>query len=286
MNLKEQLLHLTGYFKKNRDRKMLVSSRNSLKKLFAWEKECAFLKNILKIGFRALVSNSFTGLILKMPVVLFVAGAIVTHHHGVSIPIFLIAPVAVALALFLLINIPYLLFLGEAERYLNHVAFFIVAAGTLMTGCFYYFLISYGALFWTAELVARYALNKRSDKSDADAKVILWLQQQKSQLITLGYPYHAVGVFRIMLQTDHRVIFCFTCEEVFQKEFLERFEADYPYVNLDLVDEMASRYGVNCLILNKKALLARGFGKWKPSDQWVRTPIGDPVYAVYTHSLL
>jgi len=80
------------------------------------------------------------------------------------------------------------------------------------------------------------------------------------------------------------VLFCFMCEEEYQREFLEKYEDDYPYVKLDLVDEMASRYGVNCLIVNKKTLIARGLEEWRPSENWIAVPVGQPVYDMYIHS--
>ena len=125
---------------------------------------------------------------------------------------------------------------------------------------------------------------RRSDrlKSAVDDSVIAHLRSLGHSTVVLAYPYAAAGgVFRIMLETQHRVVFCFTTEDEFARRFDKVYAADYPYVHLEKLDEMANEFGITYVIAYKKALASRGLAPWKPSGQWRKLDVGEPRYDVY-----
>lgn len=288
--LKAQLTHLVWYFRKNLKGEVPISSRNSFAKLCAPPSTGeGFLRHVGVILLRMVSFNSYTSVLIKMPV-LFVALVLygMSFLNGIDQSIaHIVAPVIAAVIVFLLINWPPLLFLGEAERYLNHVAFFIVATAVVLVSAtglvlLLYVVIGYGFLFWLVESFLLHRFLPDSDKllTLAGDAVISHLKSMDRPMVVLAYPYHAVGVWRIMAETDHNVIYVNN-----NKEFTDMFErdyaAEYPYVKLDKLDEMASQLGVNYLIAGKKALATQGLSLWVPSVDWQKLEVGEPIYDVY-----
>jgi cation transport ATPase len=157
--MSSQLKHLIWYFRKNLKGEMEISRRNSFSKLFSPLSSGEGL--LLRVGlvlFRIIALNSYTSVLTKMPVLL-VAIALYwaslwngANHSEAHI----VAPVIAAVIIFFLINLPPLLFLGEAERYLNHVAFFVVAMATTLVldadlSWIIFAVLGYGCVFWFVE---------------------------------------------------------------------------------------------------------------------------------------
>lgn len=290
--VRTQVSHLSWYFKKNLKGGMPISGRNSLSRLFEKPRSGGGnLKHLATVLYRMITLNSYTSVLIKMPVlllgiVLYVRMVLVDTEPTAS---YIVGPVVVAVIVFVTINMPPLLFLGEAERYLNHVAFFIVGMAVTMAidqslTWLLWLIIGYGFLFWMLEDVFSSQLLPRSHrlKSAVDDSVIAHLRSLHRSTVVLAYPYSAAGgVFRIMLETQHRVVFCFTTEDEFARRFEEKYGADYPYVKLDRLDEMAAELGVAYVVAYKKALSSRGLAQWKTSGQWRKLDVGEPRYDVY-----
>jgi len=287
-----QLNHLIWYFRENAKAAMPISNRNSLKTLFL--RRPVDRSMTLWVGVilhRMIAQNSFTGVVFKMPVLpTAIALYAATVMRGtVYPPLSLIGPVIAATLVFFLINLPPLLFLGEAERYLNHVAFFIVTAAVLAAtslGVIWIILplIVYGLLYWFIEsfFLHKFAPVESQGRQVADNGVIAFLRSIPQSGVVLGYPYHAGGgAFRIMLETEHKVVFCFTVSQDFGKMFDTNYAADYPYVKLEMLDELAREFGVTVVIITKKSLVSRGLNHWVPSFQWQKLDVGQPIYDVY-----
>jgi hypothetical protein len=238
-----------------------------------------------------LLLNSYTGVLIKMPVLPFLYYLVLlaaVQGHG-EIPYLLVGPVVAATVIYLAINWPPLLFLGEAERYLNHVAFFIVAAASVMANRFGIswlcnLLLAYGIAYWAVESFVLHKLFPAESKSkrNADDAIIEYLQLVEGELVVLGYPYHASGgVYRIMLETRHKVVFCFMVEREFAVTFENEYAADYPFVRLEQLDKMSVELGVDFLILDNDKLMERGHKDWAPSARWQSVALGAPYYQVY-----
>lgn len=291
--LGSQIAHLRWYYKENRRGAMFVSSRNSWRRLVEAKPGDDARTRAKELVGRLLLLNSYTGVILKMPVLLAALGlsALAWHRGGVPFPAWLLAPVAVSVLLFLLINRPSLLFLGEAERYLNHVAFFIVAIASIYAEAFdvqwiVACLVAYGFGYWGLE---SFVLHKvyppgADERRRADDEVIGYLKQRSlPDEVALAYPYHAGGgVYRIMLEAGKRTVFCFMAEKGFLHEFERKYSAGYPYTRLERIDEMSAEFGVATVIVDVQKLQDRGMKDWRPSaERWRQLGIGMPCYRVY-----
>jgi hypothetical protein len=288
-----QVHHLIWYFKKNLKGEMSISKRNSLAMLVSRPaSRGGFLRHMAAIMYRSVSHNSYTAILFKMPVLLvafFFYGLWLLQENN-TFPLFILSPVVAATIVFFLINLPPLLFLGEAERYLNHVAFFIAALAAISAielglTWILWAVVFYGALYWFAEVLFLDKLLPTSSRSikNIDDKIISYLNTiPKKPMIILTYPYHAVGVWRIMLETVHKVVYCFTTSQSFMDMFENKYAADYPYFKLDKLDELAHEFNVDIFIVRNQSLVSRGYEQWTPTPMWKKLNIGEPVYAVYT----
>lgn len=182
----------------------------------------------------------------------------------------------IGLGVFLLTSTRPLLFLGESERYINHI-FFVLTLVTceiyLASGQYLVLLIvlAYGILFWVIELLVKRnwsitrtgidMLSKASGKNVVNMEteatsIISFLHKIRQPQTVLCQPYHAVGVWRILFSTRHYVVFPFTKGEDFQKYFNATFGADYPYINVEKLRTLVGDLGVGVIILRRSRLTA------------------------------
>lgn len=293
LTVKSQLRHLVWYFKENLQGKMPVSNRNSFAKLLGnLDHQNGVLRKVLAVFSRMIIQNSFTSVLIKMPVLL-VALIIILEgffNGNPNVELSVLVPILAAFLVFLLVNWGPLLFLGEAERYLNHVAFFIVfscviAATDQNLHWLIWLLVCYGLIFWCFECFCLHLLEEKYLNMEVKAdqqKVISFLTSIETPQVILAYPYHGGGgVFKFMLLTIHKVVFCFMQNPKNEEKFNERFAADYPYVRLDKLDEMADEMGVSVLVADKKSLCQQGHQNWVPSDQWQPVDIDTELLNIY-----
>ena len=129
LTVKSQLRHLVWYFKENLQARCLCRIAIVLQNcwvILITKMEC--FEKVLAVFSRMIIQNSFTSVLIKMPVLL-VALIIILEgffNGNPNVELSVLVPILAAFLVFLLVNWGPLLFLGEAERYLNHVAFFIV----------------------------------------------------------------------------------------------------------------------------------------------------------------
>ena len=294
-HVKAQVEHLTWYFKKNLRGEVAVSNRNSLSKLLKKPTNGnSFIRHAGVVLFRCICGNSYTSVLIKMPVlpIAFVLYLILlvngTNNVTLSFNGPIVGPVIAGTALFLLINLPTLLFLGEAERYLNHIAFFIITMTVLVTEKLHimwllWLLLGFGIIYWIFEsfLLRRFEATKLA-KIKLDDKIISYLKSIKNPITILAYPYQAAGIFRIMLETNHKTIGISSVTREFRILLEKKYLADYPYINLNKLDEMSSELRISYLILEKQKLATRNLKNWLPSSLWRKLEIGESIYDVYT----
>lgn len=296
MTIGEQFRHLHWYFRKNIKGEAPISNRNSIKKLFAKPSSGGdIMRHVGLILLRCLSSNSYTSVLFKMPVlaVAFVLYGI-SYRNGTvgSFQLAIMSPVIAATIIFFLVNFPPLLFLGEAERYLNHVAFFIVATvATLAINLnliwVLWAILAYGLFYFLVEVLFLKRLSPSSMRSviDLDKTVIEYLNSIPTHSVILSCPFHAICVWRIMFETKHKVIYAAMTSREFMESFDEKYGDGYPYVKLERLDEMAEEHGINYVITSKSKLLARNLQDWTPSSMWRKLEVGEPVYAIYQRIL-
>ncbi|MDR1916264.1 MAG: hypothetical protein LBQ58_06810 [Synergistaceae bacterium] len=288
--IKAQLAHLVWYFKNNLSGKTAIAGRNSLAFLFVWNPSLGVARNFLRICYRAVGYNSFTGVLLKMPILPALYFILLFDFKKIDAHLFLLGPVFGASLVFLTVNIPVFLFLGEAERYLNHVAFFIIVAFLEFSYKYHLLIIAllvYGLVYYMAEVLLFPKIQKsmvtQDDEEYSDKEIIDWLNSCQEDLRILCYPYHAVGVYKMMLFTAHQVLFpaLSHLRDADWIKIFAKFDNGYPYVKLDMLDEIADQYGVNFLILDRKSLLKNGYGQWRPSGKWSLLQLGNGKYFIY-----
>jgi hypothetical protein len=293
--LRSQLGHLAWYFRENLRGRMHISERNSLRALFRVEGATA-RERLTRFAYRAVGENSFTAVVLKMPLLGLIAfGAAQVgldrlfggEHRALA------APVAAAVVLFVLVSLRPLLFLGEAERYLNHVAFFValLAARLTVEASLWpaaLLLLAYGFTFWLLEAFAlpRLTPQRLRERAREDTAVLQHLKARPRQGSVLSYPYHAGGgAWRIMAETAHPVVFCLGLAPAFAARFNERYADAYPCVRLDRLEEMADEYDIGYLVVDLREVAARQGPGWTPGPHWHREPLGGEIYAVYTRDV-
>ena len=288
--VKEQLTHLIWYFNKNIKGEMAVSDRNKISDLFS---DISSVKDALKAIVKLVTRNSFVSVLVKMPVLVGVGGLLICAYlDGVNISTYAVYlwPVIVGFSVFCLINIPVALFLGEAERYINHISFFVVSSAVLLSHqlqmeVVIWALMIYGLLFLLLESFVLHLFEPQYVKEKIETDIISDLKASDKELVVLCYPYHAVGVFRVMLETEHKTVFVFMTEPEFSERFNEKYAGAYPYVKLESLPEMSEQLGVNYLVIERKQLGKNGYSSdWNPGPGWSKQSITTGIYDVYVKS--
>lgn len=289
---RRQFEHLKWYYLKNLKGEMAVSERNSLSRLLDGLKERSFYHKTRALIFRLVRDNSYTSVFFKMPILwcgLFSA-IYFLGTGGYSYNYELMSVVYGATLVYFIINIRVFLFLGEAERYLNHVAFFIVAMGVQLLAALdaewlLSLLIVYGLLFLVFEVffLERIKTQKSSTDYEKETKSIVkylneFIPGDRGKV--LCYPYHAVGVWRLLIETPHEALFSLISSEAFFNDFEKKYGAKYPYVKLDKIDEMHSETGVNVVIV-EKSKLEEHMGSWKFPPSWKKINLNLTVFDLY-----
>jgi len=288
ISLKQQLGHLRWYFYKNLKGETAISDRNKLGKVWFREKGVAPSKYILKIVRLSLMSNSFTGVLLKMPILVFlIAGVFFLPRDAGSL--FFLEPVFAGIIVYILINIPCFLFLGEAERYLNHVAIFIVfgavsLATVLQLQEYLWLFLLYGFIYLFCEAFFLPRLLKKIIQKQSEHDIIIDYLKSQEKGVVLSYPYHAGGgVYRIMAETDHRTVLLNAITEDFAEKYQSIYEDKYPFADLSKLDDMHIDFGVDILIVSNDSVAKNLKSNWRPSNNWAEVSLGCELEKVYIY---
>ena len=285
--MKRQFVHLTEYYRNNKskDHETVTGDRNNFSSILVKSDNNRI--DYYRTIWNLLATNSYTSTFFKMPiytlVIVMSIFAISSGKFELSINIF--SPLIAASFLFFFINRPTLLFLGEAERYLNHIAIFIIMASINLaqsTGLIWliWCVIFYGICYWLCE---SFLLNKivRTERQDADTIVENYLKSNKKKRLISSFPYHNFNIYRIMLLTQHNVIFPIYMDKSIREDFVKNFEPHYGYLDLSKLNDINKLTGLDTLILDKKTLIAEGFSGWAPPDSWMKVELSQSIYDIY-----
>jgi len=285
-----QINHSIWYFKNNLKGKLPISERNRFYKISNhYSKNHSLKQNIMALTRPVFSRNSYLSVIFKMPVLITLSLFVLPLNiiDQAQINLIYMSPVYSAFIIYMIINFRYFLFLGEAERYLNHVAFFISFYFVLLCSntdlvWIVYLLLIYGVVFMFYEnYYNKNTITCLSDKYNIEDKIIKKLESYDNKLTILCYPYHAIGgTWRIMLDTQHSVIFGLTLKKDFSTYFEENYSDTYPFVNLNKIEEMRQELGVNCLIIENQTIKR----KWSLPTTWIKLNIGKPYYSIYLYN--
>jgi hypothetical protein len=290
-SMNEQLKHLTRYAIRNFRKEMPISNRNSLGKLKEYlGAEKAINSRLAKVLYYFLSVNSYTGVLLKfstVPIVLmFLTRDAFGPHTANGIGGLMAAPIYASAVCFFLVNLPPLLFLGEAERYLNHVAYFFFLTLALCTqpvGLSWIVLATLlcGVTYWFCEITVLPRLEKGLKEKEKASREVLEYFRVYAHLRRIAlYPYHAIGVWRVAYETNHDVVYPISLGGEELKAF-QPYSGTYPFIDLTKIDQMFDAYGVNTLVVLNAAPLPNGL---KLPELWHLLPVGSKVFSVYERS--
>jgi hypothetical protein len=282
----EQITHLWEYFHRNIQKKMPIADRNSFKLITRNnDGELDGKETIRKI----LYNNSYTCTFIKMPI--FFVTLIIIFYELIDSKIIKINEVnsliLVGAIVFFIINKPILLFLGEAERYLNHIAIFLIIYLVQYNSktdnyVLSYFLILYGIAFWVGEYLYK-RFSKKDRQKEEDNKIVEEYLISKSESLVVGsIPYHNLCVFRIMLFTKHKVLMPVYFREKYRKLFQDKkFEIYNPFLNLSKVDEIKEYTGLSIIIIDIAAVSRTELINIKFNSNWVEKKLQQKTYKIY-----
>ncbi len=284
--MKRQARHLIEYYHSNRRNQTSTTDRNRFIKIRI--KKLQSKEEIKKIIYCYLYNNSYTAVIIKMPLIgLALANLIngVSNIQGNPGPgnAILIS----ALMIYLLVNKRRFLFLGEAERYLNHISIVIVFEAVTYAQSnneflFIYAILAYGVMFWIAENMNISKFTNSTSRNLADEEIETILTKMVGEKIVCTYCYHNFCVYRIMLNTRHKVIFSYHMKAEVSRDFIAKYQSNYPYINLDNINDMIAETKCNVLIIDNYSANEKNLSGLKlERDGWCRIELSNNVYTLY-----
>ena len=126
--IRRQIEHLFEYYKNNVRSPNETTGRNDFSKIIVKSRSSLCGINLSATIWNVIATNSYTSVFFKFPLML----AVLTMSlyacalGGIVFDPMLFTPIAVASIVYLLVNQRKLLFLGEVERYLNHIVVIII----------------------------------------------------------------------------------------------------------------------------------------------------------------
>lgn len=283
--IQRQILHLWEYYQNSLSRKSNIRDRNKFQRIY--RSDMGKLLSAKEIIWNIVASNSYSALALKFPVYFYcIIGCgffIFENPMNISDQVWY---VLTGLIIFLTINTPRLLFLGEAERYITHsiVACLVVAIefSAVVDGRYILFgLILYGSAFFFLELFTLIIMSKRNKRYPADIEITEKLKELKDPHIVLSFPYHNYCAYRVVYETQHLSILPLHMERASRLKFVSNYEIQHPYVNLKKIDAINEETGVNVVIIDNSAAIKveptfDGLGR-----KWKKIELSSQIYSMY-----
>jgi len=271
-SLKQQINHLKNYFLINLSKEVYASTRNMFDEEYKLKTDEKLLNYFLRLLVLLTLRNSYTGVLIKLPL-LWISFVFLLLAPDLNILDLYWEPVAAALVVYFLTNIPKLLFLGEAERYLNYVAFFIILSTVMIFGSinnlWLFLLLFYGINYLAVEGIVLPILNKKSSLMEIENKKIINYLATMEKSVVLCFPYSAGGGYsQIMANTPHYTLDHTKSSDEFSRKLKTKYGAKYPFIDLNKINNLRDEFGVKILIVDAKLLKLRLHPKWKPSVEW------------------
>ena len=270
LQLRQQGAHLKWYLGELWAGRMPIAARNDLAFLFRWSRTLSTRDNLGRLIYSWFARNSFTAVLLKAPhVPLALIMFVFARARGIEIDRHIWAPVIAAAAVYMLINLKWLLWLGEAERYLSHVSIFtsllfVVLCVALDVRPLIGLAATYGLVFTLAELsLLRGGLELGNP--EAANQLIGYLKSLDGPRKIVVFPYHAMPPYRIMLETEHEPVFPLLSGAT-HKAAIKELE-NYPCLDLHRLDRLVELTGANLLILSSSER-AKRLQDWSVPLDW------------------
>lgn len=285
--IRRQVAHLIEYYHSNRKNETSTTDRNRFEKINL--RKITSRDEVRKLIYCYLYNNSYTAVITKMPVIVL---AIANLVYGISNQqsVFSIGNGVLlsTLIIYFFINQRRFLFLGEAERYLNHISLVIIfeaVAFSQRNNNFLpiYLILAYGILFWAVENSYFVKITNSVKRNLADNEIELILKKIVGEKIVCTYSFHNFCVYRIMLNTHHKVIFPYHMEQKISREFIAKYQYNYPYINLNNIEDMCAETRCNVLIIDNYSADVKELDGIKLEEGgWSRIELSYDVYKLYS----
>ena len=249
-----QLKHLGWYFVNTIKGNMPRSDRNSIKKLY----RAIASKRLPLIGKAFIMDHAILGVLFRFPVYYFTIFAFISilfqgHHLNVLDWFFITATI-----LFVAVNVRWLLFIGEAERYLNYFVPFILVeflmhASEILLSVGLVLTIIFSLFFIIGEhFVFKPYMKKFGGSAEACFAI---LKKHPQQLNVATIPYYTLGGWRILAETEHNWLYNagFWTNKADQDE-LDSLMVKYPVLDLQKVDQLIERYQLDLIFIRPNML--------------------------------
>ncbi|MDN5086598.1 hypothetical protein ACOL21_07505 [Aliarcobacter butzleri] len=276
--LKQQVEHLKWYFIRNIQGKMSVSNRNSLKILVEYLKN----KRYKKIISTLLFDNTFIIILTRFPLVYlalyFIYEGYITNEKLELVDYFIIS----SFILFFISSLKWFLFIGEAERYINYMVFFILLKVTLFFEENMFYLVTfimYGFIFYILDFIL--LKKNKLNQSNIDDELILWLNNQEKELKIATIPYH-LGGWKLTYETKHDWLYHLVWLNLKEKNFLDsNYTKKYPFLDIYKADKIIDEYNLDYIFYNKQALDKNYGEKYEIPTNLKQIQISENVFALY-----
>jgi hypothetical protein len=248
--LQSHLNHIITFCKNHWENKSYISGNNTLTLFVKSIKS----KSLIQIYTYFIYQNTFTSLLIKAPIIILFLYLTIFEYNIKNFQ-YIIA--ISGIIVFIIISFKPLLFLGEPERYVNHVLFFILisCAQYLATHIWLFFLfIFYGIFFLILDLIY---ISKYLSKQYAPS-IIKRLNKFNESLNVMSIPINLSGSWRIIYETKHNLLHPVQWNNPNDRERFRSFLLKYETIDLNKIDEIVQEYHLDIIIIYKK-LLQRSF---------------------------
>lgn len=283
----DQFNHLKNYYISNLKGNTSISSRN---KIISFKINDLFTFNgIRKIIYNFLFYNSYTVLLFKMPLLIILLIGFFKYHFLLSSFFFNINLFIISVTiLFFIISLKLFLFLGEAERYLNHIAILIIFSLIYLIKLtdatwLIYSLILYGIIYYFIEIFIYDKFLFAKDKEPADMEIEIFLKSFKESRTVLSYPYHNFNIWRLMLNTQHKPIMPTLMSSNYMNIFLSKYDIKSTFLDLNKLDEIINLTDCSIILIYNNSLLNDHL-KYKEIlfyGGWLEKNLQNKIYSVY-----
>lgn len=274
--LKQQVEHLKWYFIKNIQGEMSVSKRNSLKVLVEYLKN----KKYKKIIGALLFQNTFVIILTRFPLVYlalyFIYDDYIINGKLELVDYFIIS----SFIIFFISSLKWFLFIGEAERYINYMVFFIILKVSFFLEENILYLVVFmicGIIFYILDFIL---LWKETNKNSVNDELINWLNYKNKELKIATIPYH-LGGWRIVESTKHNWLYGVFFIDDNDTKTLNSYTKKYPFLDINKADKIIDEYNLDYIFYNKQALDKNYGEKYEIPFNLKQIQISENIFALY-----
>jgi hypothetical protein len=272
--LGKQYSHLSEYFKSNKNNKFEIYNRNNFKIFLTYLISGQYKKFIWNL----VANNSFTGLLIKFPIIFFIIINLLISVNGTYQSV-----VLATMIIYFLTNFKFLIHLGESERYITHTVFFflLMFLNSYPEKELVYILLLYGFLFYMVEFVFFNFCHYETTRIKDNVVIEKFLNTQPQNILLASLPYHNFSIYRAMLMTPVRCLIPGYINNRYRNSFLKKFIInDISILNINLLEDINSLTKLNILIIDRLMLKNSVFKYFKKPKGWLEVRLAQNTYLV------